>query len=469
MEVWLSHPIEVSMDLWTLVFSLLICFVMIHQRKVLMRNYILFFFWFMLDAVYMVLELESYRLEELMKIMPVIRILFVAVTVIILLVLAISIRGSIVRAVSLRIKEWLYIGANMIGILFFLLTGFTLVEQFITAGTEGVTLWPTLIGFVPTLLAGAADFTYFKAMHQRLRKSNPHMMYVFMIALFLAILVFIALKGTALAGGMLTIGMVLSFVFYMLSTNRTKESTIIRKEIIVKDEDRGPEMAPTSTMELDRLDEILSIKKEEAKEPEKVPASQPASENTTLLDLNPHFMYNTLNSVYYLIDQDPSQAKNTVEELSDYMKGKISLAKTDHMIPFENEMELVKSYLSIQELRYDDLLHVRYDLQCNGFLIPPLSLITLVEHAVNSVIARNMENGEIRIATSQDDLCNHISVAYSTKPGERIDKAELFKENPELQEIREKLEQYCRGAMEILPESDRVVLAVYVPLRSSEG
>ena len=469
MEVWLSHPIEVAMDLWTLVFSLLICFVMIHQRKVLMRNYILFFFWFMLDAVYMVLELEAYRLEELMAIMPVIEILFVITTAVILLVLAVSLRGSLSRAVSLRIREWIYIGVNMIGILFFLLTGFTLVEQFVTAGTEGVRLWPTLIGFVPTLLAGAADFTYFRSMHQRLRKSHPHMLYVFMIALFLAILLFIVLKGTKLAGGMLTVGMVMALVFMLMAQKGTRESTIIRKEITVRDEDLGPEMAPTSTMELDRLDEILSIPKEAEEKPEKAERAQPASENTTLLDLNPHFMYNTLNSVYYLIDQDPSQAKNTVEELSDYLKGKISLSKTDHMIPFETELDLVKNYLSIQELRYDDLLHVRYDLQCSGFLIPPLSLITLVEHAVNSLIARNMENGEIRIATSQDELCNHISVAYSVKPGERIDKGALYKENPELQEIRLKLEHFCRGAMEILPESDRVVLAVYVPLRSSEG
>ena len=466
MDLWLSHPIEVSMDIWTLIFSLLICFVMIHQRRVLKQNNILFFFWFMTDAVYMVLELQAFRMPELMEIVPIIEILFLVATAAVLLVLAMSLRGGLRRVFALPVKEWLYIAVNMLGILFFLLTGLTLLELAVGIAPEGTGIWPAVIGFVPTVLAVLADMTYFRSLHERLRRSSPHMLYVFMIAVFLAGYLLIGLKGLKYAGGILTVGMVMALLFYVLSRTAVRKEPIIRKEIVVNEEDKGPAVPATATMELDRLDEILDIREE--KEPKREPeAAQPASENTTLLDLNPHFMYNTLNSVYYLIDQDPSQAKTTVEDLSDYMKGKIAMAKTDHMIPLENEMELVRNYLAIQALRYDDL-NVRYDLQSTGFLVPPLSVITLVEHAVASIISRDLENGEIKISTSQDELCNHISVAYSVKPGEHIDKAALYEENPELKEIRDKLESFCRGAMEILPESDRVVMAEYVPLKSEQ-
>ena len=469
MEVWLSHPIEVSMDLWTLIISLLICFFMIMQRLIFVRQNILYFFWFMMDAVFMVLQLESYRSEALMKIMPAISLIFVLSTAVLLFVLACSRRGGIKRVFDLSVREWAYIGVNMFGIFFFSLTLLTLMDLFAAGEANGKALLRTMFGFLPALLNIIADLTYFSDFHERLRRSSPHMTYVFMIAVFFAVYLIIFLKGTSYAGGLLTIGMCLSLLFSILSQSRSTSAPVSEPEAVPQKEQKVETILPKEEpKELNKLDEILNIKAEE-KKPEPVAASSAkATGNTTLLNLDPNLMNSTLNAVYYLIDSDPAKAKNAVDDLSSFMNGKLNMANTDHVIPFEKEMELVRKYLSIQEMRYDDVLHVKYDLKENGFFVPPLSVSTFVQHAAESIIERDLENGELTIVSDKDDLCCKVLVSYSVSPDEHIEKTALYKINPQLAEVKENLETYCRGAMEILSEPDRVILAMYVPMKVQE-
>ena len=468
MEVWLSHPIEVSMDLWTLIISLLICFFMIMQRLIFVRQNILYFFWFMMDAVFMVLQLESYRSEALMKIMPAVSLIFVIATAVLLLVLACSRRGGIKKAFNLSVREWAYIGVNMFGIFFFSLTLLTLMDLFAAGEASGKALLRTMFGFLPALLNIIADLTYFSDYHERLRRSSPHMTYVFMIAVFIAMYLIIFLKGTSYAGGLLTIGMCLSLLFSILSLSRSTAAPVPEPEAAPQENEKIEKILPKEDpKELNKLDEILDLKEEKKPEPA-ASVSAKATGNTTLLNLDPNLMNSTLNAVYYLIDSDPAKAKTAVDDLSGFMNGKLNMANTDHVIPFEKEMELVRKYLSIQEMRYDDVLHVNYDLKENGFFVPPLSVSTLVQHAAESIIERDLEQGELSIVSDKDDLCCKVLVSYSVKPDEHIEKTALYKVNPQLAEVKENLETYCRGAMEILSEPDRVVLAMYVPMKVQE-
>ena len=468
MEVWLSHPIEVSMDLWTLIISLLICFFMIMQRLIFVRQNILYFFWFMMDAVFMVLQLESYRSEALMKIMPAVSVIFVIATAVLLLVLACSRRGGIKKAFNLSVREWAYIGVNMFGIFFFSLTVLTLMDLFATGEASGKALLRTMFGFLPALLNIIADLTYFSDYHERLRRSSPHMTYVFMIAVFIAMYLIIFLKGTSYAGGLLTIGMCLSLLFSILSLSRSTAAPVPEPEAAPQENEKIEKILPKEDpKELNKLDEILDLKEEKKPEPA-ASVSAKATGNTTLLNLDPNLMNSTLNAVYYLIDSDPAKAKTAVDDLSGFMNGKLNMANTDHVIPFEKEMELVRKYLSIQEMRYDDVLRVNYDLKENGFFVPPLSVSTLVQHAAESIIERDLEQGELSIVSDKDDLCCKVLVSYSVKPDEHIEKTALYKVNPQLAEVKENLETYCRGAMEILSEPDRVILAMYVPMKVQE-
>lgn len=480
METWLSHPIEISFDLWTLVFSLLICAFMIHQRKVLMRNNILFFFWFMVNAAFLVLKLEAYRNPELMNVLGIVSWIYLAVTVLVLAALAVSLHHGVKAAFHLHVQEWLYILVNTIGILFFLITGTSILEHFVKADTDANTMLISLVGFAPTLFALVVDLTYLREYHSRLRRSSPHMLYVFMIALVIASLIFSVFKGTGYTAGILTVAMMFGFVFYLLSLRRPGMVPAVVKEATaepVTAETTVEEVKPAVLREFNETEPIQVIETQAvtAPEPVRLPAKEepqpaPATKNgVSMLYLNPHFLYNTMNSVYYLVDQDTSLAKETIEDLSRYMQGKIEAAKVDHMIPMEGEMDMVKHYVSIMMLRYDDQLQVDFDLSSSGFLVPPLTIMSLVEYAVETEIRRSESHAKILVSTSKDNLCNRLSVAYAISPDEHVDKNAMYEESQKLREVKARLEQYCRGAMEILPEYDRVVLVAYLPLKSEEN
>jgi two-component system LytT family sensor kinase len=128
--------------------------------------------------------------------------------------------------------------------------------------------------------------------------------------------------------------------------------------------------------------------------------------------MNPHFMFNSMNSIRALIDENPEKAKQAITMLSVILRSNLTLGKRQ-TIPLKDEMELVEKYLSIEKIRFEERLHVLIDVD-PGLLqseIPPFMLQTLVENAVKHGISKQVEGGElrIRIALMNDILRIEIS------------------------------------------------------------
>lgn len=119
--------------------------------------------------------------------------------------------------------------------------------------------------------------------------------------------------------------------------------------------------------------------------------------------LNPHFLFNGLNSVKALVDLDPAKAKEAIAVLSSVIRG--SLANTNNgMIELHKEMDLVRKYLKIEQLRFEDRLRVDWEVpeSLNKVQIPIFLLKTLVENAVKHGIAHLQEGGIIHIKIHQN-------------------------------------------------------------------
>ncbi len=114
--------------------------------------------------------------------------------------------------------------------------------------------------------------------------------------------------------------------------------------------------------------------------------------------LRPHFLFNTLNSIYSLIPDRPEEAKSMVAGLSDLMRE--TLEVTDQsLVPLATELRLVESYLGIESVRFGERLtvSVEVDPKVKQALVPPLLLQPLVENAVHHGIAAQVEGGEITV------------------------------------------------------------------------
>lgn len=117
--------------------------------------------------------------------------------------------------------------------------------------------------------------------------------------------------------------------------------------------------------------------------------------------LNPHFMFNALNSIRALIDEDPKKAKQAVTKISSILRQTLSLEK-NKLISFDREMELVKDYLDLEQIRFEERLHYTWEIEpgSNRYQLPPMILQTLVENAIKHGISNLTEGGMITIKTN---------------------------------------------------------------------
>lgn len=132
--------------------------------------------------------------------------------------------------------------------------------------------------------------------------------------------------------------------------------------------------------------------------------------------VNPHFIFNALNSLRALIDDDPARARLAVTQLANLLRYSLQSAQAE-TVPFEDELRVVNDYLALEQVRYEERLRLRLDIAPDtlSLAVPPLVLQTLVENAVKYGIAPRAEGGEIEIVARCEEgrLCLRVS-----NPGE---------------------------------------------------
>ena len=130
-----------------------------------------------------------------------------------------------------------------------------------------------------------------------------------------------------------------------------------------------------------------------------------------LTQIKPHFIYNSLNTIYYLCEKDPKEAQNAIAEFSDYLRGNLDSLTKDELIPFRKELEHIHHYLYLEQLRYSDDLNVKMDIQYKEFYVPALSIQLLVENAIKHGIGHKNGGGTITISTREEKDCCVVTVS----------------------------------------------------------
>ncbi len=126
--------------------------------------------------------------------------------------------------------------------------------------------------------------------------------------------------------------------------------------------------------------------------------------------INPHFLFNTLNSVSSLIRTNPNQARAMVLKLSNILRS--LLRKHDHFNPLREELSFIQDYLSIEVMRFGEKLHFEQEIdpQTLDMLVPSMLLQPLVENCIKHGLGVKVEGGTIRLRASRDGARLHLSV-----------------------------------------------------------
>ena len=181
--------------------------------------------------------------------------------------------------------------------------------------------------------------------------------------------------------------------------------------------------------------------------------------------MRPHFIYNTLMSVYYLCPQDPLKAQGVIKDFTRYLQKNFNAIATEDTIPFEQELEHTRAYLAVEQACFEGHLFVEFDTPNINFRLPPLTLQPIVENAVKHGLTPELEPLYVSVVTQ--DVAEGVQITVEdTGPGfapSDDDAPQLALSN-----IRERLKTMCGGTLEIEPrEAGGTRVTLFIPQKEN--
>ena len=180
--------------------------------------------------------------------------------------------------------------------------------------------------------------------------------------------------------GLLNVGMAISLIIIFIVSN---VDTALAKEALNK-------KVLQQNMVLLNQNSIISEKKEEIEN---------LRLNMVIAQMQPHFVFNVLNIIYYLCAKDSKLAQTAIDRFSSYLRTNLDSLVSDDLVTFNKELEHVKNYLALEKLRFDEELEIEYDIGPSDFHIPALVVQPLAENAVKHGIAKSQNGGKLIVRT----------------------------------------------------------------------
>lgn len=183
--------------------------------------------------------------------------------------------------------------------------------------------------------------------------------------------------------------------------------------------------------------------------------------------VNPHFIFNSLNSVRALIDEDPQRARSAVTQLANMLRYSLQSGSTQ-TVPFEDELTVVNDYLALEQVRHEERLRLRLDIAPGTLrrVLPPMLLQTLVENAVKYGISTRAAGGEISIGARIENSDLLIEVRNPGHLSERRDSTHEKSTGLGLRNALDRLQLLCGDDATIdlrQTGADEVTATVVVP------
>ncbi|MBD1386819.1 histidine kinase [Mucilaginibacter rigui] len=191
--------------------------------------------------------------------------------------------------------------------------------------------------------------------------------------------------------------------------------------------------------------------------------SRDAQLNNLSAQLNPHFLFNSLNNIKALVIDNPKSARRAIDLLSDLLRNAL-YQKNGQLSTIKSEMDLVNDYLELERMRIEDRLQQQINVEYNlsGINIPQFSIQTLVENAIKHGIAQQPDGGTIYINITAKEGFVKINVE---NPGTLND--ERLTTGIGLKNLQERLQlQYQGNAKVVIAQQPNgmVLATILIPL-----
>ena len=187
-----------------------------------------------------------------------------------------------------------------------------------------------------------------------------------------------------------------------------------------------------------------------------------------MTQIQPHFLFNALNTIRALYAKDPPLADRTLEDFSTYLRQNLESLDQVGLIPIDKELEHTRLYAQIESLRFPGI-RVAYRIEDEAFEVPALTIQPLVENAIRHGV-RGQADGVVTVSTQREGAMHRITVEDN---GAGFDpEAQALSEGTHigLRNVRERIEQMCGGTMILHSEIGKgTAVTLLIPDRARDG
>lgn len=180
-----------------------------------------------------------------------------------------------------------------------------------------------------------------------------------------------------------------------------------------------------------------------------------------VLQMRPHFIYNTMTSIYCMIEKEPKKAQQVTLDFTSYLRQNFTAIVKEEPIQFKEELEHTRAYLAVEQTRFEDDLIVEFDTPHIAFRLPPLTLQPIVENSVKYGVNPELDPLVIKVITRKAENGSEVIVEDT---GAGFGKEDNNEPHTALKNIRERLDIMCNGTLKISPrENGGTVVTIFIP------
>ena len=174
--------------------------------------------------------------------------------------------------------------------------------------------------------------------------------------------------------------------------------------------------------------------------------------------IQPHFLYNSLNSIAELCVVDPKRAEKATINFSRYLRGNMGALNERKTIEFEDELHHLSHYIELEKLRYGDDLKFEYDIQSTDFTLPALTVQPLVENAVNHGIRYHKSKGRVKISSFSDEDNDYVTIEDDGVGFDPTAPMSSERKHIGIENVKYRVSVMCGGSVDIKSEKGKGTL-----------
>lgn len=193
--------------------------------------------------------------------------------------------------------------------------------------------------------------------------------------------------------------------------------------------------------------------------------------NMTLMlsQIQPHFLYNALNTIKYLTKKDAKAAETAIVKFSSYLRANMDSLTQKEPIEFIKELEHVRNYIDIEKLRFGDRLNVEYDIDYTNFAIPPLTIQPIVENAIKYGVNQKPTGGTVKISSYEQDSNVVITISDDGVGFDVMEEKNDGRSHIGIQNIKKRLTTMLGARVTVESEIDKgTTVTITIPRKDAQ-